>query len=199
MDAVGRWAGAVRRALWWALVALAVVLVVTGVHLMVDYQPQPSQAWPALGAADRSPTFADRSRQVHRAATVAAIVVGVLLAGATLVDTVRRRPLSGSDGRATPGLGAAALAGGGLLALLIVATASGLLLPWDQLALRQVTVGEDWRGYRWIFGDEVRFVLVDGAEVAPSTMRTWVLVHGAAAVAALGVLAVLRHPWPRSS
>ena len=46
-----------------------------------------------------------------------------------------------------------------LLTLTLLLSFTGYLLPWDQLALRAVTVGTDLRGYRWLVGDEVRFVL----------------------------------------
>lgn len=65
------------------------------------------------------------------------------------------------------------------------------LVKWDQVALRAVTVGENLRGL-WFagFDDGVRFVLVGGVEVAPSTFALWVVVHLLAPlVAVAGVVA----------
>jgi len=63
------------------------------------------------------------------------------------------------------------LAGGMVLA----ASFTGYLLPWDQLALRRVTVDENFRGY--LFHHDVKFVLIDRKEIQPSTLARWLWVH----------------------
>ena len=54
---------------------------------------------------------------------------------------------------------------------------TGLLLPWDQLALWAVTIGTNIRGFFTLFGDEVRYVLINGVEVSTGTLRAWFVVH----------------------
>lgn len=80
------------------------------------------------------------------------------------------------------------------LATLVVSFA-GYLLPWDQLALWAVTVGSDIDGYGILFSGDVRFVLVGGAEVAPSTIVRWLIVHVVMAGPVLSLLIALA--WRR--
>jgi hypothetical protein len=55
---------------------------------------------------------------------------------------------------------------------------TGRMIAWDWIGLRAVTVGENSRGVlRAGFSDQVRFVVIDGIELAPSTYRFWVIVH----------------------
>lgn len=69
---------------------------------------------------------------------------------------------------------------------------SGQMIPWDQLALWSVTTGTNMRGFEPIFGDDVRFVLINGSEVSIARIRFWFLSHlvfGSlgAAIAVVGV------------
>ena len=52
-----------------------------------------------------------------------------------------------------------------LLTLTLLLSFTGYLLPWDQLALWAVTVGTNMIGYTPVFGRDVRFVLLGGAEI----------------------------------
>ena len=54
---------------------------------------------------------------------------------------------------------------------------TGYLLPWDQLALWAVTVGTNMMGYTPVFGDQVRFVLLGGAEIGTDTLLRWYVLH----------------------
>jgi quinol-cytochrome oxidoreductase complex cytochrome b subunit len=71
---------------------------------------------------------------------------------------------------------------------------TGFLLPWDQLALRAVTVGTNFRGmFSAAFDSQVKFVIVGGREISQATIRTWFIVHAAVLPVALAVsLAALR-------
>ena len=75
-----------------------------------------------------------------------------------------------------------------MVVLVVLAVLTGYLLPWDQLALWAVTVGENLRGYLPLFGDRVRFVLLGGAEVSPQTLLWWLLAHGLLAVLSTGLI-----------
>jgi quinol-cytochrome oxidoreductase complex cytochrome b subunit len=150
------------------------VLVATGVWLALDYRPSPSAAWnsPDLPSSVQA---SDRVRLVHRTASHLLVsVTFVALAFVLALRRLRRRwwfPAAG-------------------WLLVLAGSFTGYLLPWDQLALRSVTVGENLRGIRWLFDDDVRFVLVDGVEVGPATYARWAVVHvGILPLAAL-VLAV---------
>ena len=67
--------------------------------------------------------------------------------------------------------------GAGIAVTTLLASFTGYLLPWDQLALRAVRVGTNLRGYTALFDPVVRFVLIGGVEVSPGTVLTWLFVH----------------------
>ena len=71
----------------------------------------------------------------------------------------------------------------------IAAVLTGDAIAWDQVALRSVTADLPMGGMRLVFEQDVRFVLVDGAEVATSTFRRLLVAHAAAIPAAAVVAA----------
>jgi quinol-cytochrome oxidoreductase complex cytochrome b subunit len=64
-----------------------------------------------------------------------------------------------------------------LLLLTLLLSFTGYLLPWDQLALWAVTVGTNMMGYTPVFGSQVRFVLLGGAEIGGPTLLRWYVLH----------------------
>jgi quinol-cytochrome oxidoreductase complex cytochrome b subunit len=64
-----------------------------------------------------------------------------------------------------------------LLVLTLLLSFTGYLLPWDQLALWAVTVGTNMMGYTPVFGSQVRFVLLGGAEIGGPTLLRWYVLH----------------------
>jgi quinol-cytochrome oxidoreductase complex cytochrome b subunit len=64
-----------------------------------------------------------------------------------------------------------------LLVLTLLLSFTGYLLPWDQLALWAVTVGTNMMGYTPVFGNQVRFVLLGGAEIGTDTLLRWYVLH----------------------
>ena len=64
-----------------------------------------------------------------------------------------------------------------LLLLTLALSFTGYLLPWDQLAYWAVTVGTNMIGYTPVFGDQVRFVLLGGAEIGTDTLLRWYVLH----------------------
>jgi len=167
-----------------------IVLLVTGVELARTYRPTASRAWDDLVLLGPGFTRVERLRDVHALASTAAIVTavaGAVLALASAIETKVR-----VVGRAVTGP---------VLAVLVAAVSfTGRSLPWDQLALRSVTVGTNMYGYWFVTDrDDVRFVLVDGAEVSAATFARAFWSHTTVlplAVVALGVLllVVLRRP-----
>ena len=61
--------------------------------------------------------------------------------------------------------------------LTLLLSFTGYLLPWDQLALWAVTVGTNMMGYTPVFGSQVRFVLLGGAEIGGPTLLRWYVLH----------------------
>ena len=173
-----------------ALLGLAlVVLTATGAHLTTSYRPTSAQAW-----GERYAALSDGSRPArtaHRWSGLAAVPLGAVAGCLALAEAVvarGRRSLAGLGVVLGPVL-AAAVAG---------ACLTGLLLPYDQLALWSVTVGSDIRGYGPVFGDEVRFALIGGAEVSAQELRARFVGHLALAAAAVVLLVlVARGPAAR--
>ena len=162
------------------------MLAVTGVALFFLYRPSVEQAWGDLGDATTSSVgIASALRLVHRLASTFAfwtsVAVGVVLA---LGASARRRWTG-------PALGA------GIALTTVLASFTGYLLAWDQVALWAVKVGSTMRGYTPLFGSQVRFVLIDGTEVSRGTMLWWLLVHTAVlAPMLLGLLFLAWRPRP---
>jgi quinol-cytochrome oxidoreductase complex cytochrome b subunit len=142
------------------------VLAATGVALLFVYRP------------DASGTFElpDLVRAVHRWVSRFVVPTAIAQVALAVVDRPRRR--------------LAAATGGAQLVGALAAGFTGFLLPWDQLALWAVTVGGNLDGYRAMFTEELRFVLINGTEVGPDTILRWLGVHTALGVALL-VVAVL--------
>ncbi len=69
------------------------------------------------------------------------------------------------------------IVGFGALTTLLATSLTGVLLPWDQLALRAVRVGTNMHGFTPLFGDQVRFVLIGHSEISTRTVVVWLIVH----------------------
>lgn len=80
--------------------------------------------------------------------------------------------------------------------VVVAASVTGYLLPWDQLALFAVTVGTNISGYTWLRDGSVRFVLMDGTEIAPATLFKWLLLHAVILGGALAAFLVMA--WRRA-
>ncbi len=152
-----------------ALVAASTVAVLAG-----TYHPSrpgtPAHLLPPEVA--RSEVWVDRHRMASDALLALVVVTAVLVAGAVVAGRVRR--------------------GAPVVAAVVVAVVAALatvltrdLVLFDQLALHQVTVGTDLDGF-WTaaFDEQVRFVLVGGAEVSRRAYATALVVHLAAPLVA---------------
>lgn len=149
-----------------ALIVELVVLAITGAALFFIYRPTAAQAWDDIAALQRSAQFASAVREVHRAAGRLAIWTALVAAVMVAIE----------PGNRARWIRSTAL-GVGLWQVILLASFTGYLLPWDQLALWAVTVGTDMRGYTPMFDDRVRFVLLGGKELGKSTLLRWVFIH----------------------
>lgn len=153
---------------------LVVVLAVTGVLLWFRYRPTPDAAWSSLPGFEAIGRSEPVERSLHRWASRLLIPVTLLVAVSGVGARWQR-------GRRVPWPIAA-------FGLAVVASISGFLLPWDQLALWAVTVDTRIEGIQALFDDQVRSVLIGGAEISPVTYRRWAVIHvvlGVAIVAAV--------------
>ncbi|HUQ62331.1 MAG TPA: cytochrome b N-terminal domain-containing protein [Acidimicrobiales bacterium] len=180
------WLSPIRTALLWALTVEVAVLVVTGVALFFIYRPSYDGGWQQVfGGAPGDSSFPDVVRWLHRWASAVAVPTALAFGVLLVVDawTAARK------WRAASGIAA------GLSLSVMAASASGFLLPWDQLALWAVKVGTNMRGYRPMFGEDVRFVLIGGVEVTTGTVVRWLLVH--MLVLGPAVVALVTVAWRR--
>lgn len=160
----------VRRVLTWAFTAELAALLATGVYLAVWYRPSTAQSWPGLADTDVRWSLTQALRTAHRWVAWLTVLTSVLLAGSAVLEAAVRW-----DGPGRRRLGVAV--GPAIAVLTLITALTGFLLPWDQLALKAVTVGTDMTGYRPLFDDQVRFVLVGGLEMSTASMRAWFLGH----------------------
>ena len=149
------------------------MLAGSGTYLFFEYRPSPS-------GFDLSPGLDTRVkverivREFHR---VDAWLVAATLLALGIVVLVER------VGRRWDRINA-----WGVLAICALASITGLLLPWDQLALWSVTVGANLAGYRPIVDEQIRFVLIDHEEIGPSTVLRWLVVHIVLGLVALAAI-----------
>lgn len=142
--------------------ALVAVLALSGAMLTFRYRPDPLAG---LGG-NEAPSSLFTARNVHRLASWLLLVDLFVLAALVLMHSVAaRRPW-------------ATLLPISVFAVTVFAMWTGQLLPWDQLALAEVTVGRDLRGYgKILFGDDVRSVLIDNIEISPGALSSWFWSH----------------------
>ncbi len=167
------------------LSAELVVLAVTGVILYFAYVPTATQAFGAGFPDAEGGELAEALRLVHRWASWLAVPTSIVAAS---LLAVRSRPSE----RVVSGLAL----GAGLVLAVLAASFTGYLLPWDQLALFAVTVGGNFSGYTWLGNDDVRFVLMNGTEIAPRTVLKWLVLH--AVVLGGATAALLAVAWRRA-
>lgn len=163
------------------------VLLVSGAVLFFAYRPSGSTAYDELfpGGVRSGVDLAHVARTAHQMAARSALPTA-LIAG--LLVAIRARPLARYR--------VDVLVGASLVLVIAVGSLTGRLLPWDQLGLWAVSVGDHMRGYLPLFDeDQVRFVLIGGAEVAPGTVLSWLLVH--MLVVGCVLIALLATAWQR--
>ncbi|MGI8758515.1 MAG: cytochrome b N-terminal domain-containing protein [Acidimicrobiales bacterium] len=168
-----------QRILLGVVVAMGAVLAVTGVWLTFNYRPNAAQAWPDLGS---SPAATDWPRLIHQVASV--LLLPVVVAFLVVGVVASRRWHSATA----------------LLVTTLTLAYTGTLLPWDQLALWAVTVGTNHQGMlAAAFSNDVRFVILGGAEISQATLALWLVVHAAVLpVVFAGLLALAaRGMWAR--
>lgn len=141
-------------------------LVVTGVLLFFQYRPNVLPAYARVFGISSSVSSDHHWRTIHRdASRLLFPAFAALFTAAVGLALVRHRPAR---------LLWPILAG----VMVLGATFTGYLLPWDELGLWRAAVGENFSGYQPIlFGHDVKFVLIGNREIGTSTLARWVWVH----------------------
>lgn len=200
------------RALRWAYAGVAgslVTLALTGAALLGLYRPDSPDAWDTIHDLDDGPGFEveDLFQGLHVWASRVLLLSGVALGVAAVGRASASRsapageegPGSGFRRRVRARVPYGLPTGVGVALTALSGGFTGLLLAFDQVALRSVTVGDSWQGViRPAFSSNVRFLLVDGREVSQAAFRFWLVVHLALPLLAVAVAVAFtarrRHP-----
>jgi quinol-cytochrome oxidoreductase complex cytochrome b subunit len=149
---------------------LFVLLTVTGIYLMFFYRPA-ADIGGALAYADMeniktNVIFGDLVRNIHRWGAHL-MVISVFLHMARVFYTGAYKPPREFNW----------VIGVILLLLTLLLSYTGYLLPWDQLAIWAVTVGQGIAGYSPLIAKQVQFLLFAGTAVGPDTLLRFYVLH----------------------
>jgi quinol-cytochrome oxidoreductase complex cytochrome b subunit len=129
------------------LTAELVFLGATGLWLAFYDVPSAGAGWatPLVHDGGSAASWSAAVQMGHRIASIAAVPTAIV-AGVLVIVDARSQQSEWRKGRV------ALVAGPSLALLVLAASCTGYLLPWDQLALWAVTVGTNMRGYTPVFG-----------------------------------------------
>ena len=154
----------------WGLGGMAVMLVgllfLTGVLLLLTYQPSIDQAYASILILTREVPFGAWVRNIHHWSANLLAVVAVL--------HLLRIVLTGAFGS---GRRLNWIVGLVLFFLLLSSNFTGYLLPWDQLAYWAVTICTSMLGYIPICGLWLQELFRGGAEIGPATLTNFFVLH----------------------
>jgi quinol-cytochrome oxidoreductase complex cytochrome b subunit len=159
------------------------ILVVTGVYLMFLYTPSVTSAYGDMQRLRTGVGFGQLIRNVHRwsahlmVLTVAAHLTRVFYAGAY------KKPREFNW-----------VIGVLLLAITLMFSFTGYLLPWDQLSYWAVTVGTNLVHYVPLIGNRIQDLLIGGDQIGQTTLLRFYALHVAVLPMALGVMLMV-HIW----
>jgi len=149
-----------------AALVLFLLLAVTGALLLVAYEPSPERAYGTVTALVDEVHFGAFIRNAHHWAANGLVLVTFL----HLLRVFYR------GGHLPPRRGNWIV--GVLLLLLVVASAfTGYLLPWDQLAFWAVTISTGMLEYVPLLGSTLMRAARGGAEIGPTTLARFFVLH----------------------
>lgn len=142
------------------------VLTVTGILLMFYYVPSLERAYPTIKELQLSIPLGQFTRNMHRWAAHAMVLVVVLHMARVFYTGAYKPPREFNW-----------IIGVFLLILTLGASFTGYLLPWDQLAYWAITVGTNIAGYAPVVGTETQRMLLGGTEVGQNTLIRFYTLH----------------------
>jgi cytochrome b-561 len=145
---------------------LFVVLAVSGLALMLYYVPYPPEAYRSMKDLQFVVTFGVVLRNIHRWSAHAMVLV-VFLHMCRVFWTGSYKPPREFNW----------LVGVVLLLLTLGLSFTGYLLPWDQLAFWAITVGTNIAAYAPGVGDRLKFLLLGGHVIGPTTLLRFYVLH----------------------
>jgi quinol-cytochrome oxidoreductase complex cytochrome b subunit len=162
---------------------LFAVLTITGVALMFYYVPYPPEAYRSMKDLQFVVTFGIILRNMHRWSAHAMVGV-VFLHLCRVFWTGSYKPPREFNW----------VVGVGLFLLTLLLSFTGYLLPWDQLAFWAITVGTNIAAYAPLVGEQIKFLLLGGHVIGPTTLLRFYVMHCVLLPGAM-LLLVSLHIW----
>jgi quinol-cytochrome oxidoreductase complex cytochrome b subunit len=159
------------------------VLVFTGVLLMFYYVPSVERAYPAMKEIQLSVPLGQFTRNMHRWAAHLMVLMAILHLARVFYTGAYKPPREFNW-----------IVGVILLLLILGASFTGYLLPWDQLAYWAITVGTNIAGYAPVAGLAMRELLLGGTEVGQDALIRFYTLH-VAVLPLLITLLISLHLW----
>ena len=171
----------------WGLGGMAVMLTgllfLSGLLLLLVYQPSTDQAYSSILVLTREIPFGLWVRNIHHWSANLLVIIALL--------HLLRVMLTGAFG---PGRRMNWIIGLVLLLLLLASNFTGYLLPWDQLSYWAVTICTSMLSYVPLCGQWLQELLRGGAEIGPATLANFFVLHVALIPGTLFIL-LLWHFW----
>jgi quinol-cytochrome oxidoreductase complex cytochrome b subunit len=145
---------------------LFVILSVTGLALMLYYVPHPPEAYQSMKDLQFVVTFGIVLRNMHRWSAHAMVGVVFLHMCRVFWTGSYKAPREFNW-----------VIGVLLLLVTLGLSFTGYLLPWDQLAFWAITVGTNIAAYAPLVGDRVKFLLLGGHAIGPTTLLRFYVLH----------------------
>ncbi len=163
-----------RYSFWLGTIAavLFFLLTGTGVVLMFLYVPSVERAYASVKDIEHVVSFGWFVRSLHRMAAHAMVAVVFLHMMRVFVTGAYRNGVAADQNRPLNWIIGILL----LLATLLLSF-TGYLLPWDQLAYWAITVGTSIATAAPWIGDEIRFLLLGGHEIAQNALLRFYVLH----------------------
>ena len=163
--------------------SLFIILSASGFLLMFYYVPSVEQAHNRMLDLSGTVAFGTLLRNMHRWGAHAMVAIVMLHLCRVFYTGSYRAPREFNW-----------IVGVVLLLLTLVASFTGYLLPWDQLAFWAITVGTAIAGYAPVVGEEMRYLLLGDRVVGQEALIRFYVLHVAVIPAAITVLVGV-HFW----
>ena len=162
---------------------LFMVLSVTGLALMLYYVPFPSEAYRSMKDLQFVVTFGVILRNMHRWSAHAMVGVVFLHLCRVFWTGSYKAPRQFNW-----------VIGVSLFLLTLLLSFTGYLLPWDQLAFWAITVGTNIAAYAPLVGEQLKFLLLGGHVIGPTTLLRFYVMH-CVLLPVAAVLLISFHVW----
>lgn len=162
---------------------LVALVAVSGVLLVLGYQPTPGAAYDSIVRLEREVAFGPLMRGVHYWAANLLVVVLLLHAARVLLTGGYHGPRQFNW-----------VVGVCLMGLVLTNAFTGYLLPWDQLSYWAITISTGMLGYVPLAGSALQRVARSGADIGADTLVVYAAIHTSIVPALLAAVLAL-HFW----